>query len=190
MYSRIALVCTCFALLSSTVYAQNNAGVAPASKDDLKFLRASIDSELELLQKKIDELKDLEKRVNALSDAQQSSQQALHQLADIDQDGKYYARLDPSHEPTRVALRDAISAASPTTGTVVLYNKTNSNQNVVVNDTTYVVVANSKRPVSVPYGSFEVRTCNNRLLRWSFTYPQTQSVIDIVDTSAPTYASR
>lgn len=202
MALRIALVCACLGILSDTARAQTgqttDTPAAPAAtRSDLEGFAMRIESKLDQMQKNYGaRLTALEEKVQALSDAQESGQQALQQIARLDKDGKSYLRIDASHEPTRAELRDAILEASPKTGTVIIHNKTGVTQSVAVNDMTFDVLANSKREVSVPYRNFEVRTSNNRSLKWNFNYPKAESVVDIIDTSsAPTttdstYASR
>jgi hypothetical protein len=138
----------------------------------------------------------VEQRVQALSDVYEGSRQAIEQIAKRDQNGFPYIRIDTSHEPTRNELRRAITAINPTHGTVIIRNKTNSSQAVAVNDTTYDVLANSERPVDVPYGPFQVRTSNDRTLNWDFSYPRTTAVVNIVmkprpitSASVPTYVT-
>jgi hypothetical protein len=202
MALRIALVCACLGILADAARAQTgqttDTPTAPAAtRSDLEGFAMRIEAKLDQIQKNYGaRLTALEEKVQALSDAQESGQQALQQIARLDKDGKSYLRIDASHEPTRTELRDAIIEASPKTGTVIIHNKTNVTQSVAVNDMTFDVLANSKREVSVPYRNFEVRTSNNRSLKWNFNYPKAESVVDIIDTTTTpsaadsTYASR
>jgi hypothetical protein len=132
-----------------------------------------------------DRLANLEERVQALSDVQEGNRQVIEQIAQRDRDGISFLRIDTSHEPTRSELRRAITETAPTRGIVIIRNKTNSNQAVAVNDTTYDVLANSERQVDVPYGPFQVRTSNDRTLNWDFSYPNTTAVVNIVIKTRP-----
>jgi hypothetical protein len=113
----------------------------------------------------------------------------LDQLAKTDKNGTSYLRIDASHEPTRVELRDAIEKSTPDRGTVMLNNKTDYTQSVSVNGVTYEVVANSKRAIDVPYRAFEVRTASNRSLNWDFQFPKATRVVDIDYVTRPTVPS-
>jgi hypothetical protein len=136
-------------------------------------------------------LKALENKAAAMSDVVEGSRQALDQIAKSDKNGKSYLRIDASHEPTRLELRDAIEKSTPERGTVMLNNKTSYTQSVSVNGVTYEVVANSKRAIDVPYRGFDVTTSSNRTLHWDFQFPKATRVVDIdyVTSPAPTIAS-
>lgn len=195
MVARMVLVCVGIGLLTSLAVAQNTGANAPATNGDLEAFAMRIEAKLSQWQKETDDrLTKLEEKVQTLSDGQESGRQALAQIAKRDNDGNSFLRIDASHEPTRRELRNAIEAVAPEIGTVIIHNKTNSTQAVDINGRTYDVIADSKRPVEVPYRHFDVRTSNNRSLRWGFNYPKRIAFVDIVyapplatSTSVPTY---
>ena len=191
MVSRLVLVCVSVGLLPSVVRAQQAdapaAVPAPVTRSDLEAFALRIEAKVEQSQKAFEQSQKatdarvaaLEEKVKALSDVQESGRQALEQIAKRDKDGTSYLRIDASHEPTRNELKKAISQIAPKVGTVVIDNKTDYAQSVVVNGTTYEVLARSKKPVPVAYRNFEVRTSNNKVLYWDFAYPKTRAVVDI-----------
>ena len=129
--------------------------------------------------------KRLENKAAAMSDVVEGSRQALDQIAKTDKNGKSFLRIDASHEPTRLELRDAIEKSTPERGTVMLNNKTPYTQSVSVNGVTYEVVANSKRAIDVPYRGFDVTTSSNRTLHWDFQFPKNTRVVDIDYVASP-----
>jgi hypothetical protein len=128
----------------------------------------------------------LEQQVRTLSDVHEANRQVIEQLAKRDKSGKPYLRIDASHEETRHELRRAIEESAPQTGRVIIRNTMNTDQPVAINGTTYDVLANSEREVSVPYGDFRVKVRNKPCQTRSFSFPRSEAVVTVVPEQATT----
>jgi hypothetical protein len=187
MTLRAALLFT-IAFVPYTALGEQPVGTAapPATTADLESFAMRIEGKIEQKFKDHEaRIKALEDKAATMSDVVEGSRQALDQLAKTDKNGKSYLRIDASHEPTRLELRDAIEKSTPERGTVMLNNKTPYTQSVSVNGVTYDVIANSKRAIDVPYRGFDVTTSSNRTLHWDFQFPKNTRVVDIDYVSSP-----
>jgi hypothetical protein len=108
------------------------------------------------------ELAKLHNELNALTDLQLEDRAQIDQVAKRDSNGRSFIRLDASHAPTRLELRQAVEASMPDQGTVTVVNKMATAQVIAVNGTSYEVLANTYREIPVPLAPFKVQLRNQQ----------------------------
>lgn len=163
MFSRIVMLCAGIALLSNNAMGQ--AG-QPVTRDEFNQLVQSVrelaaDAKANKEDTKT-QLAALRAEVASVTDIQSEDRAQLAQLAKKDKNGRSYLRIDASHEPTRIELQHAIKQTMPSYGTVIFVNKMGHDQTFSVNGTTHTVIADSRLPVTVPVGAFQVRLPNQQ----------------------------
>lgn len=122
-------------------------------------------SELLRIVKKIDadngdiksRLAALEMKVEAVTNLQVEDRAQLHEIAQQDKDGRSYLRLDTSHEPTKLQLRQAMNEVAPTTGELTVRNDTDYGRYISINGETKFVMGRDFIKVSVPVGELRYR---------------------------------
>jgi hypothetical protein len=189
MVARIVLACVGIVLLPCIALAQEAVSEVdkPATTKDLEAFATRIEGKMAQWQKDQDaRIAWLEQQVRTLSDVHEANRQVIEQLAKRDKSGKPYLRIDASHEETRHELRRAIEESAPQTGRVIIRNTMNTDQPVAINGTTYDVLANSEREVSVPYGDFRVKVRNKPCQTRSFSFPRSEAVVTVVPEQATT----
>jgi TolA-binding protein len=190
MVSRIVLMLLGVALLTSSACGQaadpgqGEQGAAanqPATKADLDALADRIENAVaQKLQSLNDRLTHLEMRVQVLSDYRQSDQTVLHQIAQQDDSGRSFLRIDASHEPMKRELQRAITEVAPDEGTVIVHNTMDTLQSVAINGEMYDVFPNSRRRIpGVKYGEFRVqlRGRPEETRRFEFPHPEVEVTI-------------
>jgi hypothetical protein len=125
-------------------------------------------------------------RVAALEDAQRrmaSVQRdqgvALGQIAARDEAGDYHWRFNANSQPARQEFSRAIARTAPDYGQLIIHNRTNSGQWVIVNGFQEYINAGAKEEFDVKPGTVSTRLPGQQPINWMIGLPNYRQYVDI-----------